>query len=43
MWIVPVRVKKKDSNNEVQTHALLDSCSQRTFTLDKLVKAVGTF
>ena len=42
MCIVPVMVKRKDSINEVETYALLDSCSQRTFTLDKLAKAVGT-
>ena len=42
MCIVPVRVKRKDSIDEVETYALLDSCSQRTFTLDKLANAVGT-
>ena len=42
MYIVPVRVKRKDSINEVQTYAVLDSCSQGTFILDKLAKAVGT-
>ena len=42
MCIVPVRFKRKDSINEVQTYALLDSCSQGTFILDKLAKAVGT-
>ena len=42
MCIVPVRVKRKDFINEVPTYALLDSCSQGTFVLDKLVKAVGT-
>ena len=41
MCLVPVKVKKKDSINEVQTHALLDSCSQGTYILGKLVKAVG--
>ena len=40
--IVPVRIKRKDSINEVQTYALLDSCSQGTFILDKLAKTVGT-
>ena len=30
MCIVPVRVKRKDSMNEVQTYALMDSCSQGT-------------
>ena len=42
MRIVPVRVKKQDSINEVQRYALLDSYSQGTFILDKLVKTVGT-
>ena len=42
MCIVPVRVKKNHSINEVQTYALLDSCRQGTFILDKLAKAVGT-
>ena len=42
MCTVPVRVKRKDSINEVQIYALLDSCSQGTFILDKLAKAVGT-
>ena len=42
MCIVPVRVKRKDSVNEVQTYALLDICSQGTFILYKLGKAVGT-
>ena len=41
MCLVPVKVKKKDSINEVQTHALLDSCSQGTYILGKLDKAVG--
>ena len=41
MCIVPVRVKRKCSVNEIQTFALLDSCSQGTFMLDKLDKAVG--
>ena len=40
MCIVPVRVKKKDSINEVQRYAVLDNCSQGTFMLDKLSKAV---
>ena len=39
--LVPVEVKKKDSINEVQTHALLDNCSQETYILGKLVQAVG--
>ena len=39
--IVPVRVKRKDSVNEVQTYIRLDSCSQGTFILDKLAKAGG--
>ena len=39
MCIVPVIVQNKDSINEVQTDALLDSCSQGIFILDKLVKA----
>ena len=42
MCIVPVKVKRKDSINEVQRYALLDSCNQGTFILDKLAKAVGT-
>ena len=42
MRIVPVRVKKQDSINEVQRYALLDCYSQGTFILDKLVKTVGT-
>ena len=42
MSIVPVRVKRKDSIIKVQTYAVLDSCSQGTFILDKLAKAVGT-
>ena len=42
MCIVPVKVKRKDSINEVQTYALLDNCSQGTFILDKLAQAVGT-
>ena len=42
MCIAPMKVKKKDSINEVQTYALLDSCSQGTFILDKMVKAFGT-
>ena len=41
-YIVPVRVKKKDSINEVQTYALLDSCSKGTSLLDNLIKVVGT-
>ena len=41
MCIAPVRVKRKNSINEVHTYALLDSCSQGTFALDKLAKAVG--
>ena len=42
MCIVPLRVKMKDSINEVQTYGLLGSCSQGTFILDKLTEAVGT-
>ena len=33
--------QQKKSINEVQTYALLDSCSQGTFILDTLVKAAG--
>ena len=36
MCIAPVRVKRKNSINEVHTYALMDSCSQGTFALDKL-------
>ena len=39
--IVPVRVKRKDSVNEVQTYIRLDSSSKGTFILDKLAKAGG--
>ena len=42
MCIVPVRVKRKESINEVQAYAFLDSCSQGAFILDKLAKAFGT-
>ena len=38
MCIVPVKIKKKDCVNEVQTHALVDSCSQGISILNKLVK-----
>ena len=41
MCIVPVRVKRKYSVNEVQTYALLDSYSQGTFIIDRLAKTVG--
>ena len=43
IYIVLVRVKKKNSSNEVQTYAPLDSCSKGAFMLDKLIKAIGTF
>ena len=33
-----LKVKKKDSVNEVQTYALLDSCNRGIFILNKLVK-----
>ena len=42
MCIVPLRVKMKDFINEIQIHAFLGSCSQRTFILGKLAEAAGT-
>ena len=40
MCVVPVSIKHKDSAKDIITHAILDSCSQGTFTVEELVNAL---
>ena len=41
MCVVPVRVKHSDSDKEVKTFALLDTCSQGTFVTEDLIRELG--
>ena len=41
MCVVPVRVKHSDSDKEVKTFALLDTCSQGTFVTEDLISKLG--
>ena len=42
MCVVPVVIKHKDSDKEIITHAILDSCRQGTFILEDLVNGLET-
>ena len=37
MCVVPVKVQQKESNKEIITFAMLDTCSQGTFATQKLM------
>ena len=41
MCVVPVRVKHSDSDKEVKTFALLDTCNQGTFVNQDLISKLG--
>ena len=41
MYVVPVNLTYGCSGKTVKTHALLDSCSQETFMLEKLLRDLG--
>ena len=41
MCVAPVAIQHKDSPKEIIIHAILDSCSQGTFTVEGLVNALG--
>ena len=41
MWVVSVRLRHCNSDKEVSTFALLDTCSQGTFVTDDLLKKLG--
>ena len=41
MCVVPVRVKHSDSDKEVKTFTLLDTCSQGTFVTEDLISNLG--
>ena len=41
MCVVPVIIKHIDSSEEIVNHAILDSCSQRTFAVEDLVEVLG--
>ena len=41
MCIVPVKIKHEDSKEMVTTYAMLDNCSQGSFTLDSTIKKLG--
>ena len=41
MCVVPVRLRHGDSGESLKTYALLDSCSQGTFILERLLKRFG--
>ena len=41
MCVVPIRVKYTDSDKEVKTLALLDTCSQGTFVTEYLISKLG--
>ena len=39
--VVPVRIHHEKSNKEVISFAMLDACSQGTFSTNKLMKDLG--
>ena len=41
MCVVPVRIQHEKSNKEVISFAMLDACSQGTFSTNKLMKDLG--
>ena len=41
MCVVPIKVKYGNSGKVLEKHALLDSCSQGTFTLETLINNLG--
>ena len=41
MCVVPVKLRHGDSGETLKTYALLDSCSQGTFILERLLKRFG--
>ena len=41
MFVVPVRIRHEKSNKEVISFAMLDACSQGTFSINKLMKDHG--
>ena len=41
MCVVPVKLRHGDSGKTLKTYALLDSCSQGTFILERLSKRFG--
>ena len=41
MSVVPVKLRHGDSGETMRTYALLDSCSQGTFILERLLKRFG--
>ena len=41
MCVVPIKVKYGNSGKVLETHALLDSCSQSTFILERLINNLG--
>ena len=41
MCVVPVRIQHEKSNKEVISFAMLDACSQGTFSTNKLLKDLG--
>ena len=41
MCVVPVKLQHKESGKTIETFALLDSCSQGTFVLEKVVNNLG--
>ena len=41
MCIVPVKIKHEDSKEMVTSYAMLDNCSQGSFTLDSTIKKLG--
>ena len=41
MCVVPVRIQYEKSNKEIISFAMLDACSQGTFSTNKLMKDLG--
>ena len=41
MCVVPMKVQYGNSGKVLETHALLDSCSQDTFILERLINNLG--
>ena len=41
LCVVPVKLRHVDSGETLKTYALLDSCSQSTFILERLLKRFG--
>ena len=40
MCVVPVKFQHKESNEEIITFAMLDTCSQETFATENLINQI---